>query len=101
MVQMTAQRDIFDAQFDGSDYNDKRDRPRLNGQIRRVYRAMCSSRWMTLDDVVEITGDPHASVSAQMRHLRKEKFGSNYVQKRYKGRGLFEYRLLPSGRCQK
>lgn len=84
---------LFDAPFDGDDYNDKRDRKRLTGQIERVYKAMKPGRWMTLDDVVEITGDPHASVSAQIRHLKKPKFGSHIVKKRYKGNGLYEYRL--------
>lgn len=41
-------------------------------------------------------GDPAASVSAQLRHLRKPRFGGFVVEKRPRGdreRGLWEYRL--------
>ena len=93
MVQMS-QRSFFDKPFDGDDYNDKRDRKRLTGQIQRVFNAMKSGRWMTLDDIVAITGDPHASVSAQYRHLQKPKFGNHTGVKRYIGNGLYEYRLI-------
>ena len=89
-----SQRSFFDKPFDGDDYNDKRDRKRLTGQIERVFKAMKSGRWMTLDDIVAMTGDPHASVSAQLRHLRKPKFGSHVVLKGHKGNGLYEYRLI-------
>jgi hypothetical protein len=93
MVQVS-QRTFFDKPFDGDDYNDKRDRKRLTGQIERVFKAMKSGQWMTLNDIVEITGDPHASISAQYRHLQKPKFGKHVGEKRYIGNGLYEYRLI-------
>ena len=40
------------------------------------------------------TGDPPESVSAQLRHLRKERFGSHTVEKKYLGDGLYVYRLI-------
>ena len=46
-----------------------------------------------------MTDDPHASISAQLRHLRKEKFGSYNIEKRPRGdrsNGLWEYRLWGS-----
>ena len=89
-----SQRSFFDKPFDGAEYNDKRDRKRLTGQIERVFNAMKSGQWMTLDQIVAMTGDPHASVSAQYRHLRKPKFGSHVVDKRHNGKGLYEYRLI-------
>ena len=82
--------------FDGSDYEHEHDNVRLSGQIQRVYDAIKDGDWYTLDQINRITGDPHASVSAQLRNLRKERFGSHVVEKRYKGNrasGLWEYSL--------
>ena len=89
----TVQKDFFDKPFEGSHYQDKRDRKRLTGQIGRVYRLMDDGHWRTLDEIVCGTGDPHASVSAQLRNLRKEKFGGHIVDTQYIDNGLYEYRL--------
>tara|TARA_R110000803_G_scaffold39767_2_gene85779 strand:+ start:1141 stop:1437 length:297 start_codon:yes stop_codon:yes gene_type:complete len=89
--------DLFDhARFNGPVYEPVFDQERLTGQIKRVYDAMILGHWRTLDDLAIITGDPHASISAQLRHLRKERFGSHIVEKRPKGAresGLWEYKL--------
>ena len=61
---------------------------------------MIDGLWRTLKEVADNTGDPEASVSAQLRHLRKKRFGSFVLEKRPRGNrsnGLFEYRLLPPG----
>ena len=82
--------------FDGSDYEHEHDYVRLSGQIQRVYDAIKDGDWYTLDQINRITGDPHASVSAQLRNLRKQRFGSHVVEKRYRGNrasGLWEYSL--------
>ena len=82
--------------FDGSDYDPKYDRERLTGQILRVYDTVKGGDWLTLDDIHEITGDPPASISAQLRHLRKERFGSYIITKRPRGdrrNGLWEYSM--------
>lgn len=87
---------LFDQPFAGSDYDDERDRPRLAGQLLRVFNCMKDGAWRTLDEIHELTGDPHASVSAQLRHLRKERFGKHTIDKRHRGEpahGLYEYRL--------
>ena len=84
--------------FDGPDYSAKYDESRLTGQIKRVREAMLDAKWRTLDEISRITHDPQASVSAQLRHLRKEKNGSHLVEKRRRGqrcKGLYEYRLVP------
>jgi hypothetical protein len=88
------QRSFWDKPFDGDDYNDRRDRPRLTGQIKRVYSVMKDGEWRSLDQIHSATGDPHASISAQLRHLRKEKFGNHVVKKKHLGNGLYVYRLL-------
>ena len=87
-------KEIPDAHFNGSDYDDSRDRSRLSGQIRRVFNVMCDGRWRTLESISKATGDPPASVSAQLRHLRKERFGSHTIDKDHLGSGLYCYRLV-------
>jgi hypothetical protein len=83
--------------FDGADYNPVHDDERLTGQLKRVVDAMRDQVWRTLAEVSAITGDPESSVSAQLRHLRKERFGSNTVNRRSRGNradGLYEYQLI-------
>ncbi len=87
----------MDAKFNGSDYVDTRDRRRLAGQILRVYECMKDGCWRTLNEIHDVTGDPHASISAQLRHLRKPKFGKYVVEKQSRGEescGLYEYRIV-------
>lgn len=92
------QLDIFkDARFNGSDYIKEFDQQRLTGQLKRIYGLMIDGRWRTLREIEIITGDPASSISAQLRHLRKERFGSHTVNKRSRGDrkiGLFEYQLI-------
>lgn len=80
--------------FDGPDYKPEQDRERLTGQIRRVYACMASGQWMSLRQIAAATGDPEASVSAQLRHLRKPRFGGHCVEKVHIGQGLYHYRLI-------
>ena len=88
-----------DAQFNGPVYVPVFDYTRLRGQMRRVFDLMKDGKWRTLDEISGSTGDPAASVSAQMRHLRKKRFGSHVVDKRARGdrsSRLWEYRVIPS-----
>jgi hypothetical protein len=82
--------------FNGPEYVPGRDNARLTSQIERVYHTMLDTGWRTLAGISQITGDPPASVSAQLRHLRKERFGGHTVERRHLGDGLFEYRLVAS-----
>lgn len=82
--------------FDGSDYIRARDDIRLKGQLLRVWECMCDSQWRTLAQIANLTGDPESSVSAQLRHLRKERFGSHTIEKQYRENGLYVYRLIPN-----
>ena len=82
--------------FDGDTYDSKYDLARLTGQIQRVFEAIKDGNWYTLDEIHIATKDPHASISAQLRNLRKERFGSHVIEKRYKGNrsnGLWEYSM--------
>ena len=59
--------------------------------------------WLTLDELTKLTHYPPASISAQLRHLRKPEYGAFVVEKRQRkvSKGLrgedfgavFEYRL--------
>jgi hypothetical protein len=80
--------------FDGADYQPGRDNPRLRGQLLRVWNEVKAGEWKTLRSIADCTGDPEASVSAQLRHLRKDRFGAHEVERRHKGNGVYEYRLL-------
>ncbi|MHA1968839.1 MAG: hypothetical protein ACW964_13675 [Candidatus Hodarchaeales archaeon] len=82
--------------FDGPEYSPKLDQIRLTGQIKRIYDLMIDSRWRTLGEIAQETYDPEASISAQLRHLRKARFGAHIVEKRRRGdekQGLYEYKL--------
>ena len=90
MVEQTVMR------FDGPAYDPALDRERLTGQLYRVWWLMRDRAWRTLPEIAEATGDPEASISAQLRHLRKARFGAHQVDKRRRGSpksGLWEYRV--------
>lgn len=86
--------------FNGSDYVPEIDNERLSEQHLRIKDLMLDKKWRTLKEISKITSDPEASISAQLRHLRKKRFGSWVIEKKSRGdrsNGLFEYRLMPSG----
>jgi hypothetical protein len=85
--------------FAGSDYSPALDRERLLSQHAKVKTFMLrDNEWRTLRDIAAAIGEPEASISAQLRHLRREAFGAFKVEKRRAERGgsvgLFEYRVL-------
>jgi hypothetical protein len=85
--------------FSGADVTPK-DTERLTGQLLKIYAVMkASDQWLSLAEVHDLTGAPVASISAQLRNLRKREFGSHVIHKRHRcgaERGLFEYKLLSS-----
>jgi hypothetical protein len=80
---------------DGETYDPDRDHERLAKQRGRVYRCLRVDRWWTLAQLAAAAGGPEQSVSARIRDLRKPRFGSFTIDKRYAGHGLWEYRLDP------
>ena len=86
--------DFTQVRFNGADYTPERDNQRLGKQLDRVVWAMQDEMWHTLSAVARMTGDPEASVSAQLRHLRKPRFGGHTVERRYTSNGLYEYKLI-------
>lgn len=82
--------------FDGITYDHDRDGERLGDQMRAVSDYMLvihRGDWVTLRAISYSVGAPEASVSARLRDLRKERFGSIIVERRYVGNGLHEYRV--------
>jgi hypothetical protein len=82
--------------FNGADYEPTRDRQRLSAQLMRVWTVMSDGAWRTLEEISELTGAPPASVSAQLRHLRKPRFGCHEVRKVHLRNGLYVYSLRPN-----
>ena len=80
-------------EFAGADYNRVRDNARLSSQLGRVRQLMQDGEWRSLGEIARLTGDPEASVSAQLRHLRKVRFGAHTVSRRHIGDGLYLYQL--------
>ena len=83
----------FSLRFDGSDYIHKRDGIRLTGQLERVFNVMKNGDWITLRQLSDRARCPEASASAQLRNLRKDRFGSFLVEKKFDHMGVFSYRL--------
>lgn len=86
----------IEVRFNGDDYQPERDDIRLKGQLARVWECMKDGRERTLSEIAEETLDPEASISAQLRHLRKKRFGSHKVEKIHLGQGLYHYKLTPN-----
>ena len=80
--------------FDGSDYDHLRDDARLHGQLGRIWEVIKNGCWYTLADLATKTGAPEASISAQLRHLRKPRFGGHTIEKQRCPSGQYEYRLV-------
>lgn len=89
------QLDLLDliGERDGATFDAVFDFDRLNAQAKRVFRVMADGEWRTLRELAGATGDPEASVSARLRDLRKPRFGGLTVERRRRGRGLWEYRI--------
>lgn len=90
----------------GPSYRGPLDAPRLSTQQDRLRAFMLQNaacnRWLTLAEIRSglesrwIAKFPEASISAQLRHLRKVAFGSHRLEKRRRGNaaaGIYEYLL--------
>jgi hypothetical protein len=80
--------------FNGPDLGSD-DEKRLSKQHERIRDLMLDGQWRTLPEIENLTGFPQASISAQLRHLRKERFGSYTVDRRRRDseRLVYEYRV--------
>ncbi len=86
----------FEGTF-GPAYEARHDSARIRAQMKRIRALMLAVDWLSLQEISALTNDPPASVSAQLRHLRKARFGAYVVEKRRRGppgQGLWEYRVI-------
>ena len=91
MTQLSIEDYLKTARYEGP--VSARDCERLEGQTRAIYHLMRDAEWRTLDEISMTTGAPEPSVSAQLRHLRKLRFGGHTVNKRRRG-NQWEYQLI-------
>jgi hypothetical protein len=79
--------------FNGPAYVPAVDGERLTKQHEVIRDFMLDGQWHTLPEIEAATGFPQASISAQLRHLRKERFGAFTIDKERVTGGLWQYRL--------
>lgn len=79
--------------FDGETYDHDRDGKRLGSQYWKVFNLMLDGRWRTLSQIASEVESPESSVSARLRDMRKERFGSHDVEREYISKGQWKYRL--------
>lgn len=82
----------------GPSYEEAKDGARILKQIEVIRDVMLSAaecgRWLTLDEIHNLTRYPQASISADLRHCRKKRFGSYVVSKRRRNAGgTWEYQI--------
>lgn len=81
--------------FDGKTYNPEEDYERLASQLQAVTNIMSDNEWHTLAELHAEVGGSEAAISARVRDLRKPKYGSRTIMRRYVGYGVWEYRMEP------
>lgn len=88
--------------FDGKTFSQVLDGVRLTGQLLAVYSSLSCGQWLTFKEIQAMNAardqrhDSEAGISARIRDLRKEKFGSHIIERRRRGSatsGIWEYRL--------
>src|SRR5580765_7378094 len=79
--------------FEGATYDQGKDFHRLKGQLKLIWTLMRDTQWRTLYSISQETGIGEASVSAQLRNLRKIKWGGFKVNRRRVG-NVFFYQVL-------
>ena len=82
--------------FNGPVYTPEFDHQRLIKQHEVIRDLMLDGCWRTLTEIESLTKYPQASISAQLRHLKKKRFGSYFMAKRRRGdvkNGLYEYHI--------
>ena len=84
---------LNDTPFDGSTIAPQ-DVPRLSKQMAGVKSAMSGGAWRTLGDLQTLVGGSEAGISARIRDLRKERFGSHLIERRRLNGGLWQYRMI-------
>lgn len=77
----------------GPAYDPDLDGERIENQHKKIRDLMLDGEWRTLAEIEKKLKYPQASISAQLRHLKKPEFGSYIMTKRRRSGGLWEYRI--------
>lgn len=78
----------------GPDFDERLDGERIRTQLDCIREYMLSVGWKSLQEIKSVLRYPESSISAQLRHLRKERFGAYVVEKRRRGlSGTWEYQV--------
>lgn len=72
---------------------------KLTGDLRRIYDIMCDGKAHLVSDIASRLNLPECSVSAQIRHLRKPKFGGYTIKRISLTKGLSAYQLEGVNPC--
>lgn len=97
---MSAQAGLDFTRTAGPAYDAELDQKRLSLQHERIKALMMDGRWRTLAEIESATGFGQASISSQLRHLRKPRFGGYEVELARQGdSGTWAYRVLPGVTC--
>lgn len=89
----------FTARFDSGIALTPADHERLSKQIDRVHAIVSDGAWYAVSDVRQAiqrrfgVSDPENSIQAQLRNLRKSKFGGYAIERRRIG-NLWEFRMV-------
>ena len=67
---------------------------KLTRDMERIFQIMLDKKPHLVSDIAKTLELPETSVSSQLRHLRKEKFGSINIQRRSITKGTSYYILL-------
>jgi hypothetical protein len=89
---------VVNPDFDGDDYVADRDNARLTNQIDKVRMYMENAGYLTVKQIAADLKQPEPSVSAQIRNLRKDRFGARTVNREYRGNGCYAFKLEPKER---
>ena len=87
--------------FAGPDYVPKHDQVRLTKKLLLVFELMSDEKFRTINEIYDALDGQvaHTTISANLRHLKKEEFGSHGMNKRRRGdesNGVFEYQIIPN-----
>ena len=77
----------------GPAFDEAKDGVRLFKQRDMILQHMLNGSWQTLGEIEIALNYPQASISAQLRHLRKKDHGGYIVDKRRRGKGTWEYQV--------
>jgi hypothetical protein len=80
--------------FDGASYQPDQDHKRLRAQLEKVRTIMADGQWHTLSELADAIRCKEQSASARIRDLRKDKYGSQTIERRRIDGGLYGYRMV-------